>query len=76
MFLSSILRKANLSVLCILFEREDKMRKHKNKFLVSAAASLAYSALAGAATAETLIVASPQVPEGFAGELHHAPEVS
>ena len=44
------------------------MRKHKNKFLVSAAASLAFSALAGAASAETLIVASPQVPEGFDGD--------
>ena len=55
MFLSSILRKANLSVLCILFEREDKMRKHKNKLLVSAAASLAFSAMAAAASAETLI---------------------
>ena len=68
MFLSSILRKADLSVLCILFEREDKMRKHKNKLLVSAAASLAFSAMAAAASAETLIVASPQVPEGFDGD--------
>ena len=68
MFLSSILRKADLSVLCVLFEREDKMQKHKNKLLVTAAASLAFSALAGAASAETLIVASPQVPEGFDGD--------
>ncbi len=44
------------------------MRKHKNKLLVSAAASLAFSAMAAAASAETLIVASPQVPEGFDGD--------
>ena len=44
------------------------MRKQKNKLLVTVAASLAFSALAGAASAETLIVASPQVPEGFDGD--------
>jgi ABC-type transport system substrate-binding protein len=36
--------------------------------MLTAVASMALTAIAGAASAETLIVASPQVPEGFDGD--------
>ena len=50
-------------------EREEvKMQRQKSKRLMKVAASLAFTFFAGAASAETLIVASPQVPEGFDGD--------
>ena len=44
------------------------MQRQKSKRLIKVAASLAFTLFAGAASAETLIVASPQVPEGFDGD--------
>ena len=44
------------------------MQKQKKKLMLTTVASMALTAIAGAASAETLIVASPQVPEGFDGD--------
>ena len=44
------------------------MQKQKKKLMLTTVASMALTAIASVASAETLIVASPQVPEGFDGD--------